>query len=394
MLIKIPHTGYVLTDQLGLPRYWAAAWTLLLGGSLAAATLKQRLTNIEAFYFTTDGERRPGALDDALSDLDCGLLEEMLEVYFLTLVNVPEVGATAEQRWRDALAFVREICERLARNPAMSMRFEDVQIRLARLGRLYSQLRTTKKNKPRMVRALPGVTMQALYDAVTPGSASNPFQGDAAQWRVYAAFLLLLHQGLRRGEALSLAADFLKSERTAAGIKYWLNVHTNEYEDTDPRHTAPSIKTISSIRQIPVSPHTASALMTYLENYRGRQNHSFFLSSARGRPLSAEGLHYFFKRLSAALPPDCLKVLHERTGMTSISAHDLRHSAAVVRLKQLLARGDPMPEALQKLRSFFGWSTNSPMPQLYAKAAFEERLETTWNDEFDSRVAMLQELPQ
>lgn len=80
--------------------------------------------------------------------------------------------------------------------------------------------------------------------------------------------------------------------------------------------------------------------------------------------------------------------------MTSISAHDLRHTAAVVRIKQLLANGDAMPEALQKLRSFFGWSPTSPMPQLYAKAAFEERLETVWTDEFDDRVAMLKELPQ
>jgi hypothetical protein len=75
-------------------------------------------------------------------------------------------------------------------------------------------------------------------------------EGSATQWRVYVAFLLLLHQGLRRGEALLLPADFLKSERTPSGIKYWLNVHTR----------------------------TAEALNVYFENYRGRQDRSFFLT--------------------------------------------------------------------------------------------------------------------
>ena len=394
MLIKFTRSNFALIDQCGLPRYWAAAWTLLIGSSLAASTLKQRLTNIEAFYQSADAVRGPGALDDALAALDCALLEEMLEIYFVTLVNVTHVSATAENRWRDALSFVRDVCERLARSPAMSLKFHDIQHKLDRLSRLYGQLRTTRKSKPKMVRALPGATMQALYDAVIPGSITNPFQGTATQWRVYVAFLLLLHQGLRRGEALLLPADFLKSERTSLGTKYWLNVHTNQYEDDDPRHTTPSIKTASSIRTLPVSLRTAEALTVYTENYRGRQDHSFFLSSSNRRPLSAEGLHYFFKRLSAALPPEPMQVLYERTGMTSISAHDLRHTAAVVRIKQLLAHGDAMPEALQKLRSFFGWSPTSPMPQLYAKAAFEERLETVWTDEFDSRVSMLKELPQ
>jgi integrase len=394
MLVKLSSHGYVLTDDLGLPRFWAAAWILMVGGSLASSTLKQRLANIEAFYVNTDSNRQTGALDDAMGAVDLAALEEMLEAFFVTLTTVPDVGVTAEQRWRDSLAFVRDICERLTRTPNLSTRFEDLRLRLEHLNRLYGQLRTAKKSRSLMVRALPAAVMQALYDAVIPGAATNPFQNEASQWRAYAAFLLLLHQGLRRGEALLLPADFLKSESTPSGIQYWLNVRTNEYEDDDPRYSTPSIKTLSSIRQIPVSPATACALMTYLDNYRGKQNHSFFLSSAKDRPLSAEGLHYFFLRLTAALPPACRKLLCERTGMTSISAHDLRHTAAVVRLKQLLSRGDPMPEALQKLRSFFGWSANSPMPQLYAKAAFEERLQTVWSDEFDDRVAMLMALPQ
>ena len=394
MLQKIPVYGYTLTDNLGLPRYWSSAWGLLIGGSLAESTLKQRLNNIESFYIHVDSFSGYGALDDALGKVDIIFLEEMLEAFFVTLTNVPEVGMTSEQRWKDALSFVKEICERISRTLELSTRFEDIRIRLERLDRIYGKLRITKKSKPTLVRALPASVMKELYDAVIPGSKTNPFKSDESQWRVYATFMLLLHQGLRRGEALLLPADFLKSDRSSTGLQYWLNVRTNEYEDIDLRHTTPSIKTVASIRQIPVSVKTANVLMTYLENYRGKQNHSFLLSSARNQALSAEGIHYFLKCLSDILSKESLKVLYDRTGMTSISAHDLRHTAAVVRIKQLLSRGESMPEVLQKMRSFFGWSADSSMPQLYAKAAFEERLNTVWNDEFDDRVAMLLELPQ
>ena len=138
----------------------------------------------------------------------------------------------------------------------------------------------------------------------------------------------------------------------------------------------------------------AEAFYTYSENYRGRQEHPYFLSSMRGQPLSPEGVNHFFKILEASLSSSALKILQDRTGMSSISPHDLRHTAAVIRMKQLLTRGDSMPEVMQKMRSYFGWSAVSSMPLLYAKAAFEERLSAVWSDQFDDRVAMLLELPQ
>jgi hypothetical protein len=60
----------------------------------------------------------------------------------------------------------------------------------------------------------------------------------------------------------------------------------------------------------------------------------------------------------------------------------------------LLERGDAMDEALQKLRTFFGWSRTSTMPSRYARAVFEDRLAGVWNDAFDDRVALLRALPR
>jgi hypothetical protein len=128
MLRKLPHFGYVLTDNSGLPRYWAAAWTLLIGGSLAETTLKKKLIHIEAFYQHAEDGHEPGLLDDALGLQDLPTLEGLLESYFVTLRSVPQVRSSAEQRWRDAVGFVREISERLTRTPEMSIRLADVSV--------------------------------------------------------------------------------------------------------------------------------------------------------------------------------------------------------------------------------------------------------------------------
>lgn len=276
MLIKVPHFGYVLTDSQNLPRFWASAWALLIGGSLASSTLKLRLRHIEAFYRHAEDGRPQSTLDNAIADQNLALLEELLESYFITLRNVPDVSSGTEQRWRDAVEFVRTISERLLRTPDISARLADITLRLERLDRLYGQLRVGKKSTPQFVRALPAAVLSELFELVVPGAKANPFKSPATQWRVYCTFLLLLNAGLRRGETLTLRADFLKSENSPSGRQFWLNVQT--FDEEDSRHSSPSIKTVSSIRQIPVSRIVAEAFYTYSENYRGRQKHSYFLT--------------------------------------------------------------------------------------------------------------------
>ena len=59
----------------------------------------------------------------------------------------------------------------------------------------------------------------------------------------------------------------------------------------------------------------------------------------------------------------------------------------------MLQQGDSMDEALQKLRAFFGWSRESQMPVRYARAVFEDRLSSVWNDALDERVSVLRAIP-
>ncbi|MDE2419650.1 MAG: site-specific integrase [Gammaproteobacteria bacterium] len=321
----------------------------------------------------------------------------MLESFFLDLTNTPHIQQVAEQRWRNAFTFTRNICERISRTSTTSLKFDEVRLRLERMDRMYGQLRVKRKTRATIIRAIPSLVLHPLYDAVNPdpNNDKNPFKNESSRWRAFIVFILLLHVGLRRGETLSLPYDFLKSERSDDGKrKYWINVRNNEYEEIDPRHSIPSIKTLASIRQIPVSTEIANLLEIYRDNYRGKQNHSFYLSSAKNRPLSAEAIDYFFKKLTSVLSQETLKVLRDRTGMNTISAHDLRHTAAVIRLNQFLDSGDEMSVALQKLRSYFGWAHNSTMPLLYSKAVFHERLQNNWSNIFDNRVLMLSKAPQ
>jgi integrase len=365
---------------------------MFYGTDLASSTLKRKLRHIEAFYAHT--ESLGGNLDDALSELDLGRLGNSLEAFFVMLRNVPRPTQTTAKRWITAFHFVRDTCLRLEKNPAVGKKMAAVQEHISRLDNLYLGLRPYRLRNGRKPRAIPRAVVAELLQVIQPGSPNNPFIEPETQWRVYALVGLLLLQGLRLGEALSLPADFLKSERDprTGHLKWRLSVQTNESED-DPRAEPPALKNEHSIRTIPVAAATAEGLLAYLENYRGRVEHGFFLSSTRKRPLSLSGASKALERLTEALSPQAKAELLELTGAQYIRAHALRHTCAVVRMKQLLAMGNIEENAMMHLRSFFGWTKNSVMPLHYAKMALDERLNETWNDKLDDRIEILRSLP-
>jgi integrase len=207
--------------------------------------------------------------------------------------------------------------------------------------------------------------------------------------------MLLFFQGLRVGEMASLPADFIHSEiDERTGKKRWyMSVKTAESED-DPRYSKPSIKTVDSIRTIPMTGLTASIVQTYMDNYRGKPNCIQFLVSMHKKPMSMEGVRHAFRRLTGALTPGAREQLFNQTGAARLHPHALRHTCAVVRMRQWTAAGQSPEQAMQHMRSFFGWSKESLMPMLYAKAALDERRNETWNEQMDDRVSMLRDLPE
>jgi len=206
---------------------------------------------------------------------------------------------------------------------------------------------------------LPASVVEALYDLLDPESSRNPFTRAKTRWRIYIAFVLMLHQGLRRGELLLLTADCVKSgfDKKRQTPRYWLNVQDNEYEDgeadetIDSRYSKPSIKTVHSVRQIPVSGLTAQLVQTYVENYRGRPSHPFLLNSYLGNPLATESLTKAFREVSNVLPEPVRRELSDRCGKDSVMPHDLRHYVPFLTISGNL-------EGLLEHLGSVGWAVN------------------------------------
>lgn len=384
-----------LFDENGLPRYWATVWSMYQTSDLAASSKSKLLSHIESLYQFSEKLREPVILDDALWRVDLEVLGGLLEAYFMSIRNMPNINEAAQLKWQTAFRFVSDVILRLSTSSLPISQLQMIKERLDRLETLYSQLRIGKKRSQDVLRALPSVVVESLYEILDPAGSLNPFRNATSRWRAFLVFVLLLHQGLRRGELLILTSDTIKNgfDPGLGRVRYWLSVVENPYEEEDRRYSTPSIKTVNSVRQIPVSELTARLVQDYTENYRGRPAHSFLMNSQRGRPLSAESVTKLFQKITASLPKSVLGELKDRTGKTSISAHDLRHTCAVVRLNQLLNQGDSMDEALQKMRTFFGWARSSDMPRKYARAVFEDRLASVWNNVFDDRVAILRAIP-
>lgn len=363
------------------------------GGALADETLKRKLRHIDALYDHADGIGVQ--LDDVLSRLEFDVLESVLESFFIGLRNAPEPASQVLKRWQIAFHFARDTCLRNAKNPQARATLEQIQLQVSRLDKLYLGLRPRKKRGTAQLRAVPRQVISEVLDLIVPGATSNPFSGEASQWRVFCLFVMLLYQGLRRGEALLLRADSMQAEADPRnGQIRWLLKIPNNNPDEDPRAEAPSLKTVDSLRVIPVSGATANVVQTYLDNYRGKVDHPYLLSSARQQPLSLEGVSKIFQKITENLSEQSRRTLLQQTGAKYLTAHALRHTCAVLRMKQFISAGQSPEQAMAQLRSFFGWARSSVMPLHYAKAALDERLNESWNDQLDSRLAMLRSLPQ
>jgi integrase len=387
--------GPFLVDPLGIPRYWAVVWASFLPADLASATLSKKLSHLESFYQYSDDHLGRGCLDNALADFDIEALSTALEGYFLTLRNGNAITPTSEDKWQAAIQFVQDTAQRITRNYLEPGRLDELNGKFMRLEMLHAKLHVGRRKRSEQVRSLPSEVLEFLYDLLDPESRINPFQNDSSKWRVYVLFILLLHQGLRRGEVLVLPVDAVKSSfgRTLQHDRYWMSVQYNEYED-DPRYSTPCIKNATSVRQIPVSKTIALLVQEFVSNYRGRTDHSFLLNSQKSVPLSPEAVSKVFRKVSASLPANLRRILHDHTGSESITAHSMRHTCSVVRLRQLLSDGVEMTDAMQRIRVFFGWSRQSEMPLRYARAVFEDRLASVWRSEFDERVSVLRALPE
>jgi integrase len=385
----------VLVDALGRPRYWASYSLARNRTSWADSTKFEYLSAIDRFYLFVEAQTGTDCLDELVASLDIDRLEACLDGFLARLRNEQaRTGRSQATAWSVTTRFIRACLDDLVHHTAPGGRRRTLLQRLDRLASIADRLKTGRRRRRQKIRALPAAVVEDLYELAWPDSSRNPFRSTPNQHRNFVIFLLLLHQGLRRSEALLLPVDAVHGERDAQkdAHRYWVDITWNPYEDDDPRAAAPSLKTEWSVRQIPIAEPLAIAIENYAGNFRGRQRHSYLFASQERHPLSRNSVNDMFRKLSKGLSKAAARELWNRRRETWISPHDLRHTAAVVRLRQLVSSGIELEVAIEMLRGFFGWSPESDMPRLYGRAYFDERLATVWNADFDARVEILRSL--
>lgn len=388
VLVPPALAGSVCRSRSGLPRFWASIWIDVLKGPIRASTKERYLRAVGRLYEAAQTQNGGGdCLDRLLADLNFDELENTLIGFLSQLRNSSAVdGKDRSSTWDAALTFVTDILR--YGGTAAGSRAGAIETRLLRLDRMFGQLSPAPVRAPPPIRALPPAVIDDLYAVFSPGADRNPFKSEALRWRNLLVFMLLLRFGLRRGEAALLSVNAIKEDfnPTTGRNVVWLDVEG--VPDKDPRCGEPSLKTVLARRQLPV-PHELTLLWDrYIQNYRGQAIYAHLLMSQKGKPLSLRALNEIFETATNALSDEARRSL-EKQGLTSVSCHDLRHTCAVVRMRRYQDAGDHLDRAMEKLRLFFGWTPESEMPRLYARAYFETELAEVWNEKFDSFVDAL-----
>lgn len=382
----------MLVNEDQQPRFWATVWADVLRADVKDSTRARHLDGVDKLYQAASDQFGADHLDSIITALDIDGLEFALGSLLAKLRNESSVYAVDRDAiWTSALSFVGDVITHIGH--ASDNRHAELFANIQRLERLYGQISPTPPKPPAAIRALPTEVIEDLYELFNPTTARNPFRTETLKYRNYLIFLMFLHLGLRRSEVLILPADAVKDDYdpVTGEIRYWVNVVETPYENEDPRHTVSGMKTASSRRQLPLSREIVNLMDIYAGNYRGTCSHSFLLNSQKRKPLAPQSVAKIFSVITDNLSERSKKVLADR-GKTGVSPHDLRHTAAVVRLSKYVSGGFDIDRAMEKLRVFFGWSPTSQMPRHYARAYFETSLADVWNESFDSYVDALREL--
>ncbi len=377
------------------PRYWVTVWMTLKCGEFRETTIRKKLYAIEGLYQTASDQIR---LDDVQFDtvmwrLNFPVIEKVLGAYRQIVFNASvQNGRDSSERWNTAYDFVMSVLEWSASDPDLSYNLTELQKKIIRLSKAYSRFHLPRGSKRFRLRALPSPVIEDIVEIVSPLSERNPFRTERGKWRNFVLIMLLLRLGLRRSEALLLPSNAVKSEHDIerGQVRYWVNVgYDVDLEEMDTRSERPSIKNDFSQRQLPLSADLAEIVAAYADNWRGRQEHGFLFSNSRGTPLSNRYTADIFKAVTRSLSDDARQALKDGMRSPSVTAHDLRHTCAVVRLTQFLATGHSMPSAMERLRVFFGWSPTSDMPRHYARAYFEGQLPRDIASDFNDHLHVL-----
>ncbi len=307
---------WVALDHLNLPRYWSTIWSFYRSSELADSSLLKQLGYLDGFYCFSDDIEYPGVLDDAIANIDIKVLGQLLEAYFIHLQNKQPINDATCKKWETAFRFLKDSLFWISKNAQSYQSFFETEAKIRSLETLYGQLRIGTRKTQETIRSIPINLIEHLVEVLDPAHPKNPFRNDSAKWRVYVVFNLLLYLGLRSGELLNLNASPIRNEfdKRRNQEVYWIRIAKHQDADTDRRHSSPGIKTVDSVRQIPIFEWLANMVEEYASNHRGKPNHSYLLNSQKNNPLSYEAVKLIFWNISRILPASLVKELEFKTG--------------------------------------------------------------------------------
>jgi len=293
----------VLVDDLGMPRYWAFVLSSLEFDGLSPSTVDSRLSGVERLYAFLESRRPSVDLDSLISGQHFGRLSDALHGFFTMLRNESSrTGRGSPKTWRSAVQFTAELARRLAHSTSAVDRAEARELGLT-FERFTHRLMVARRRRTQRPRGLPAGVIEDLYELTDPESKRNPFRTEALRHRNFVIVLLLLHQGLRRGEILNLAVDSVRDEfdLSARRQRFWMDVCANRYERADPRGAPPRLKNDFAVRQIPISEPLAVAVDNYVQNYRGRRRATYLFYSQNREALAVRSLGKMFQIITQHL---------------------------------------------------------------------------------------------
>lgn len=380
--------GWIAVDQFGRPRYWATIWASALKAALSDTTRSNHLYSIERLYETAQDLLGYDGLDQTIAALDFDTLEAVLGAHFSRL----SAAAASHDRdpthtWNSARQFIVDILTYMGGHAEA----KTIQIsqRIDRIKRLYGSLLIQRQKPPAPLKALPDVVIEELGQIFLPTGDRNPFRTERLRWRNFLIFLMMLQLGIRRSELALLSFDSIRSDYDVRLRKpvFWLNISESDGKP-DRRLVKPSLKTRRSARQIPIPDEIALLADAYVAGYRGRHPHGFLFSSQKGNPISLREINRIFE-IAAEQLSEASRAALSFNRVERINTHNLRHTAAATRLSGHMNESGDLRKSQEKLRTFFGWEIESPMPKHYARAYFESDHGDMWGEAYQTLITNL-----
>ncbi|WP_312004973.1 site-specific integrase [Pseudomonas protegens] len=358
----------VLVDESGMPLFYPALYVTvhMRGRSLALNTIQNALDAIKALYawqgyYSHDIESQ-FSRGELLQAHDVHSLRDFMQRpltrdnggNIATISGRPRTVSTNNQYARmsviaDYLGFLAGQLQRSSTHAG-----EDTQ-------RMVSQIKanrprkSAKSNRDRDEKHLDNVLLDALEDALKPGSGNNPAHEYAVQVRNALMFSILRVTGLRRGELLNLKVEDIDFAKNT------LKVVRRPDSNDDARAYQPVAKTRE--RTFPLLPELVDKIQGYVLSHRnkvpGAKKHGYLFvthksGTSQGRPLSNAAFGKFMGELRLVVE-----------GCNGIHAHSLRHHWNYT-FSAICEGVNMSPEREEKIRSYLmGWSETSGTAATY-----------------------------